>query len=117
MALLVKERTEPDAIFVGIDDLVFVEYYAGRRTLMIPVNNPVATVKFVEELKERARTGAHLYAGGFYSTNYDDSGLFRGLMQQAFRFVPVAPVVNEWYYGPELTDDRFDDVLCRLEPL
>jgi hypothetical protein len=25
--------------------------------------------------------------------------------------------VNEWYYGPELTDDRFDDVLCRLEPL
>jgi hypothetical protein len=116
MALVVKEQTEPDAIFVGVDDLIFVEYYAGRRTLMIPVNNPAAIVKFVYDLKERARTGAHLYAGGYYSISYD-RGLFRDLMQRAFRFVPVAPVVNEWYYGPELADVRFDDALCRLEPL
>ncbi|MCX5666773.1 MAG: glycosyltransferase family 39 protein [Candidatus Omnitrophica bacterium] len=38
-ALFVKDKTEPNAIIVTMDDALFIEYYAGRKTLTHPINN------------------------------------------------------------------------------
>jgi hypothetical protein len=114
MALLLKQRTEPDATVVCMDDAPFVEYYAGRRALMHPVDDPMAMAAFVHDLKERVRAGARVYLGA-YAFTYDPAEHFRDLVDAAFVRVPVGQVVNEWYYRPELEDVSFDDVLWRLE--
>jgi hypothetical protein len=116
MALLVAERTERDAILLCQDDSPFLEYYAPGRTLLKqPIDDPAATAALVHELKRRVREGARLYASGEYAFAYDDAGYFRFLLGQAFEWVPVGEVTNEWYPRPELRDLRFPDVLYRLD--
>ncbi len=113
MALLVRERTEPDAVIVCMDDSVFLDYYAGRRTLTHPVGDPAAIAAFVHALKGRVQGGERVYLGS-YAFTYDRWGHFKELVEAAFVLVPVGQVVNEWYYRPELEDVSFDDVLYRL---
>ena len=116
MALLVRDRTEPDAIVLCQDDSPFLEYYAPGRTLLKnPVGDAYATATFVHDLGERARRGARVYAGS-YAFTYDPNDLFRRLVDGAFVRVPVGEVVNELFYRPELADVSFRDVLYRLEP-
>lgn len=116
MALLVRDRTEPGAVVLCQDDSPFLEYYAPGRTLLKnPVGDAYATAAFVHEIKERARSGARVYAGA-YAFTYDDDDLFRRLVDAAFVRIPVGEVVDEWFYRPELEDVRFRDVLYRLDP-
>jgi hypothetical protein len=116
MALLVRERTEPDAIIVGVDDLPHVRYYAGRQTLPVPVGDDAAKIAFVRDLEARVKGGARVYLGSGYPLAYEDTPLLSIRMQQTFRLLNVAPVVNEWYHAAELEDASFPDALLRLDP-
>jgi hypothetical protein len=116
MALLVRERTEPDAIIVGVDELPHVHYYAGRRTLTVPVGDDSTKIAFVRDLEARVEGGARVYLGTSYPLAYESTPLLSSLLQQSFRPVVVAPVVNEWYHSAELEDASFPDALLRLDP-
>jgi len=115
MALLIKERTEPDAVVLCMDDAAFVEYYAGRQTMGHPADDPAAIATFVRSVAIRGRAGTPLYASQTAFT-YDNEGAFGVLVSMTFELVPVGEVTNEWYYRPELAAFPFRDVLYRLVP-
>ena len=50
-ALYIKEKTEPHAVVLAVDDACFIEYYAERNVLSVPVDNPAKMDALVEKIK------------------------------------------------------------------
>jgi len=50
-ALYVKEKTEPHAVVLAVDDACFIEYYAERNVLSVPVDDPAKMDALVEKIK------------------------------------------------------------------
>lgn len=115
-ALFLRDRTEPDAVVLCMDDCGFVQYYAGRQTMVHPVDDPVAMETFVRRVKLLATSGKGVYAGK-YAFLYDEDGTFARQIRANFQATLVAVLLNEWYYRPELEDTSFRDEIILLRPV
>jgi hypothetical protein len=50
-ALYVKEKTEPNAVVLAVDDACFIEYYGERNVLTVAVGEPAEMDALVEKIK------------------------------------------------------------------
>ena len=115
MAEFVRERTEPDAIILTMDESVFIEYYAKRKVLIHPVSEDEPNRKFVEEVLALARSGKTVYVNST-AFSYDYQRHFQRLVLENFHVIPVGEVLDEDYHRPELRFATFPNRLFRIVP-
>ena len=115
MAEFVRERTEPDAIILTMDESVFIEYYAKRKVLTHPVNEEEPNRKFVEEVLALARSGKTVYVNST-AFSYDYQRHFQRLVLENFHVLPVGEVLDEDYHRPEIHLATFPNRLFRIVP-
>lgn len=60
-ALFVKEKTEPDAVIIALDDAPFINYYANRKTISFEFNDQANIDKFMGKTKEYLKNGIPVY--------------------------------------------------------
>lgn len=115
MAEFVKEKTEPEATVITMDEAVHIRYYAGRNVLTHPVAEYEANREFVESVRAMALSGRAFYINST-AFSYDYGKHFEMLMAENFRFFFVGEVIDEDFHRPELGLALFRNRLFRIVP-
>jgi hypothetical protein len=113
-ALFVKEKTEPNAIIVSMDDSVFIEYYGARKSLAHPVNNWKEMHEFLRKVAAYLVRGIPVYLTGS-GLSYDPKYTFRNIVLTNFDMTFVGSKLCEDYHRPELQFAKYDQNLYKLD--
>lgn len=113
-ALYVKEKTDPNAIIIAMDDGPFIEYYANRKFIGHPIGDRQKIDLLVKDIKERLNTNARVYLIDS-AFSYDPKGLFRAAILSNFNLILIGRKLAEDYHRPELKFQTCQEGIYRLE--
>jgi hypothetical protein len=119
MALFVRDRTEPEAKVLVMDEAPFIEYYGRRKALLHPVGTAEDTTvpdrmrAFANGVGDRVLAGEPVYIVHTAMT-YDATGTFRAMMDDGFDYLPVGSVEDEKWVRDIVGYDPMENGLFRL---
>jgi hypothetical protein len=112
-AAYVQGVTESNAIILGADDNSFIEYYAKRKTLGIPVNDFNSMDAFLDEVSVYVRQGVPVYLMGSLRM-YDEQGIFWKKIAERLNLFQVGKFLAEDFHRPERKLQTYYEGLYRV---
>lgn len=112
-ALWLKNRIPSNSTVIVMDDAPFIEYYAGLTTKDHPINNLTATNEWVKEVKTLLENDVPVYIVSS-AYQYDESGVFRVLLNQNFDLQFVGSHLTENYHKASIRLNKYESQLFSL---
>ncbi|OGW75728.1 MAG: hypothetical protein A2Z72_03425 [Omnitrophica bacterium RBG_13_46_9] len=114
-ALFVRDKTEPNAIIITMDDSAFIEYYADRRTTPHPIDDAGKMIEFMKKIRSYVRKGIPVYVTGS-AFSYDHKKTFRKVFDLSFDMESIGSLLAEDYHRPEVQFTKYNEELLKLAP-
>ncbi len=98
----VARKTEPDSVVLALDESIFIEHYAKRKTLKRPITCRREEVLdfFKDELDPLLDEGRGVYVISTAFAAYDECGIFKQGLFSRYRLTALGSRINEdWHHA------------------
>jgi len=95
-------KTSADAVIIAVDEGIFIEYYAKRRTLTKPITCKKDEINrfFDEEIDGLLGEGKEVYVVSSALLTYDPCFLFKRMLPERYKVVFIGKKLNEdWHHA------------------
>ncbi len=113
----VSHKTSADSVIIGLDESIFLEYYAKRQVLHRPITCDRNTVEefFDEVLDKLLEKGRKVYIVSSAMIAYDSCGVFRKRLFERYDKVFIGQKRNEDWHHALLNQVLFTEQLYQIK--